>query len=91
MGDRLFGEIEEIEEALVEHCVQPYEESKPIRNLTNYDWWDPRRHDVLRTLYPDSISLDLPTPLTVPEPNLEPEGAVRIVVGELTLKNEVAR
>jgi hypothetical protein len=32
-------EIEEIEEALMERCVEPHDQSETIRALTNYHWW----------------------------------------------------
>ncbi len=34
-----FEEIEEIEEALMERCVQLHDQRESIRNLTNYHWW----------------------------------------------------
>jgi transposase len=35
----LFEEIEQIEEALMERCVQLLDQSDSIRALTNYHWW----------------------------------------------------
>ena len=35
----LFEEIEQMEEALVERCVQLLDQSGTIRDLTNYHWW----------------------------------------------------
>jgi transposase len=35
----LFEEIEQIEEALMERCVQLLDQSESIRALTNYHWW----------------------------------------------------
>ena len=35
----LFEEIEELEEALVERCVQLLDQTQTIRDLTNYHWW----------------------------------------------------
>jgi len=37
--NRLFEEIEELEEALVERCVQLLDQTQTIRDLTNYHWW----------------------------------------------------
>ncbi len=37
--NRLFEEIEEMEEALVERCVQLLDQAEAIRRLTNYHWW----------------------------------------------------
>ena len=34
-----FEEIEEIEEALMERCVELHDQSESIRDLTNYHWW----------------------------------------------------
>jgi transposase len=39
LANRLFEEIEEIEEALVERCVELLDQTEAIRNLTNYHWW----------------------------------------------------
>ncbi len=39
VANRIFEEIEEIEEALVERCVELHDQSELIRNLTNYHWW----------------------------------------------------
>jgi transposase len=39
LANGVFEEIEEIEEALVERCVQLHDQSESIRNLTNYHWW----------------------------------------------------
>src|SRR3954464_5974916 len=39
VANRLFEEIEELEEALVERCVQLLEQTETIRDLTNYHWW----------------------------------------------------
>ena len=35
----LFEEIEEIEEALVERCLELLDQTETIRDLTNYHWW----------------------------------------------------
>jgi hypothetical protein len=35
----LFEEIEEIEEALMERCIELLDQSESIRALTNYHWW----------------------------------------------------
>ena len=35
----LFEEIEELEEALVERCLELLEQTESIRDLTNYHWW----------------------------------------------------
>jgi transposase len=39
VANRLFEEIEELEEALVERCVQLLDQTETIRDLTNYHWW----------------------------------------------------
>jgi hypothetical protein len=39
LANRLFEEIEEIEEALAERCEQLLEQTESIRDLTNYHWW----------------------------------------------------
>jgi transposase len=39
LANRLFEEIGEIEEALVERCVQLRDQRESIRSLTNYHWW----------------------------------------------------
>ena len=39
VANRLFEEIEEIEEALMERCEQLLDQTEAIRDLTNYHWW----------------------------------------------------
>ncbi len=39
VANRLFEEIEEIEETLAERCVELLDQSEAIRDLTNYRWW----------------------------------------------------
>ena len=39
VANGLFEEIEELEEALVERCVQLLDQAEAIRDLTNYHWW----------------------------------------------------
>ena len=39
VANGLFEEIEQIEEALMERCVQLLDQSESIRDLTNYHWW----------------------------------------------------
>jgi transposase len=39
VANRIFEEIEEIEEALMERCVELRAQSESIRNLTDYHWW----------------------------------------------------
>ena len=39
VANGIFEEIEEIEEALVERCVELLEQTEVIRGLTNYHWW----------------------------------------------------
>ncbi len=39
VANRLFEEIEELEEALVERCLELLDRTETIRNLTNYHWW----------------------------------------------------
>jgi len=38
VANRLFEEIEEIEETLTERCVELLDQSEAIRDLTNYHW-----------------------------------------------------
>jgi transposase len=39
LANRLFEEIEELKEALVERCEQLLEQTETIRDLTNYHRW----------------------------------------------------
>ena len=39
LANRPFEEIEELEEALVERCVELLDQTETIRDLTNYHWW----------------------------------------------------
>ncbi len=39
VANRLFEEIGEIEEALVDRCVQLLDQPETVRDLTNYHWW----------------------------------------------------
>ena len=39
VANGVFEEIEEIEEALMERCVELHDQSESIRALTNYHWW----------------------------------------------------
>ena len=39
IANRLFEQISEIEDALVQRCVQLLDQSGTIRDLTNYHWW----------------------------------------------------
>lgn len=39
IANRLFDEIEQREEALVERCVKLLDQAKTISNPTNYHWW----------------------------------------------------
>ncbi len=39
VANRLFEEIEELEEALVERCIELLDQAEAIRDLTNYHWW----------------------------------------------------
>ncbi|MDQ3521928.1 MAG: IS630 family transposase [Gemmatimonadota bacterium] len=39
LANRLFEEIGEVEEALVERCVELLDQAEDIRDLTNYHWW----------------------------------------------------
>ena len=39
LANRLFEEIEEMEEALAERCVELLDQTEAIRDLTNYHWW----------------------------------------------------
>jgi transposase len=54
VANRLFEELEEIEEALLEHCVELLNQTQTIRALTNYHWW-PQSADLPSTLQPDSV------------------------------------
>lgn len=39
VANRLFEKITEIEDALVERCVQLLDQAQTIKDLTNYHWW----------------------------------------------------
>jgi hypothetical protein len=39
LANRLFEEISEVEDALVERCVELLDQAGTIRDLTNYHWW----------------------------------------------------
>ncbi len=39
LANRIFEEIEEIEERLMERCLELLDQSENIKNLTNYHWW----------------------------------------------------
>ncbi|MDQ3378052.1 MAG: IS630 family transposase [Actinomycetota bacterium] len=39
LANRLFEEIEQMEDALVERCVELLDQPETIRGLTNYHWW----------------------------------------------------
>jgi transposase len=39
LANGLFEEIEEIEEALMERCIELLDQPGVIRDLTNYHWW----------------------------------------------------
>ena len=39
VANGLFEEIEEIEQALMERCMQLLEQTETIKGLTNYHWW----------------------------------------------------
>jgi transposase len=39
LANRLFEEIEQIEEALEKRCVELLDQAESIRDLTNYHWW----------------------------------------------------
>ncbi|MBA2783687.1 MAG: transposase [Rubrobacteraceae bacterium] len=39
LANGLFEEIEEVEEALVQRCVELLDQPEAIRDLTNYHWW----------------------------------------------------
>lgn len=39
LANRLFEEISEMEQVLVERCVQLLDQAETIRGLTNYHWW----------------------------------------------------
>jgi hypothetical protein len=39
VANGIFEEIEEVEEALMERCVELHDQSESIRDLTNYHWW----------------------------------------------------
>jgi transposase len=39
LANGLFEEIEEVEEALVQRCVELLVQPEAIRELTNYHWW----------------------------------------------------
>lgn len=39
LANRLFEEIEQIEQTLMNRCVQLLDQSELIKDLTNYHWW----------------------------------------------------
>ena len=39
VANGIFEEIEEIEEALMERCVELLDQAELIKGLTNYHWW----------------------------------------------------
>lgn len=39
LANRLLEEIEEVEEALMERCVELFDQAELIKGLTNYYWW----------------------------------------------------
>ena len=39
IANRLFEEISEVEDALVERCVELLDQAGTIKDLTNYHWW----------------------------------------------------
>ena len=39
VANRIFEEIEEIEEALMERCMQLLDQTETIKDHTNYHWW----------------------------------------------------
>ena len=39
LANRLFEEIEQMEQALVARCVELLDQAETIRGLTNYHWW----------------------------------------------------
>jgi transposase len=39
VANKIFEEIEELEEALVERCEQLLDQTETIQDLTNYHWW----------------------------------------------------
>jgi len=39
VANRLFEEIEELEEALVERCLELLDQTETIKSFTNYHWW----------------------------------------------------
>jgi transposase len=39
VANGLFEEIEEIEEALVQRCIELLDHTEAIKGLTNYHWW----------------------------------------------------
>ena len=39
IANRLFEKISEMEQALVERCIELLDQAETIRDLTNYHWW----------------------------------------------------
>jgi hypothetical protein len=39
VANRLFEQIGELEDTLMERCVELLEQTEAIRDLTNYHWW----------------------------------------------------
>ena len=73
LANELFEEIEEVEEALVERCLELLDQPEAIRELTNKPFENsptttggPRRHDVPSTFQPDLVSLILKTGRCLP-------------------------
>ncbi len=39
LANRIFEEIEEVEEALMGRCIELLDQTEAIKDLTNYHWW----------------------------------------------------
>ena len=44
LANGLFEEIEEVEEALEQRCVELLDQPEAIRDLTHYHWWPKEEH-----------------------------------------------
>jgi hypothetical protein len=39
LANRIFLKIEEVEEVLVQRCIELFDQTEAIKGLTNYYWW----------------------------------------------------
>ena len=69
LANGLFEEIEEVEEALMQRCIELLDQTEAIRDLTNYIGGPrrSRRHEVSSTIKPDSVLLILHADIVDPQ------------------------